>query len=342
MKSLAAPIAEGLTNGADAPSWMGPDPELSPDGLENVIHAAEVCLVCATALLDYSTSPSFSETTLTVACNAAEGLYEANHTLFRYLSWSSSPYEQLFRLVADSTDRNADYGVEIVAAHCHRIAWVFGQEVLTALNQSHVVGQTLEGKVVTCKSPFRNKWEQICDALHTVARIEYPKFLVALQCEATRARARIAAQVVPTPSTAPISELKLEDDHTGRASLVPSIGEFRQLREFLHGLNGDEFVVFEFLLARLDDAAKNDGLPRHASESDIKAVIPIDWNWTKFNTCAQWQGLQTRLNQKLKNIPLDWRVSSKKGAHLRRVKPTPKRKTKSRGKVTAKRARSSR
>ena len=105
--------------------------------------------------------------------------------------------------------------------------------------------------------------------------------------------------------------------------LVPSPAEFQRLREFAHGLSGDEAKVVALLLARLDDAAKSDGLPLRASEADVTPLIHLQGEW-KFNTSGEWKGLQTRLSKKLKAASIKWRVSSKGGAHLCRVEPSIK------------------
>lgn len=114
------------------------------------------------------------------------------------------------------------------------------------------------------------------------------------------------------------TEEKPVDDDTAGTPLLPSPVEFQRFREFAHGLSGDEAKVVELLLARLDDAAKSDGLPLKASEADVTPLIHLQGEW-KFNTSGQWKGLQTRLTNKLKLVPLNWRVSSKGGAHLCRV-----------------------
>ena len=122
-------------------------------GLAEVTHAAKLCFGMAAAILGHADLDKPNDATF----DAAEGLYEGNRVLFRGLSLSSLPINQLLCSVADSADSNADYGIGITAAHCHQMAWRYGQCVLGILHQWNVIGETLDGKVVTDHQQFRQK-----------------------------------------------------------------------------------------------------------------------------------------------------------------------------------------
>ncbi|MEK6262242.1 MAG: hypothetical protein AABP62_26895 [Planctomycetota bacterium] len=141
----------------------------------------------------------------------------------------------------------------------------------------------------------------------------------------------------------PAGQTKVQpvDDATAGTPLLPSSVEFQRFREFAHGLSGDEAKVFELLLARLDNAAKSNGLPLKASEADVTPLIHLQGEW-KFSTFNQWKGLQTRLTNKLKSVSIKWRVSARGGAHLCRTTTSPKREPSSQRKARAKPARTPR
>lgn len=282
-------------------------------GLADVTLAAKLCFDSAAAIRGHADCADL-DTPNAATFDAAEGLYEGNHVLHRGLGFPSLPINQLLLSVADPADCNADYGLGITAAHCHRTAWIYGKCVLGILHQWHVVGETLDGKVVTDHQQFRQKWGDIRHSLQALPRIEYAKFLAAFDREAAR------AQTLLRTSPAPKGEGNRVDDNAGRTPLVPSPVESQRLREFAHGLSGDEEKLVALLLARLDDAAKSDGLPLRASEADVTSLIHLQGEW-KFNTSGEWKGLQTRLSKKLKAASIKWRVSSKGGAHLCRVEP---------------------
>ena len=172
---------------------------LSHEGLESVIHAAELCFGCATAMLDYAAPDSYPRVN-DAHFSAYEGLFEGARELDRYLFPSQSPYNQLLCLASESHDRNADYGIGITAAHCHAIAWMYGKSLLEVLNRRNVVMATLDGKSAVCRRTFRETWDEIREAMKPVPRIDYAKFLAALQCEAAHARARLVESEQPTVS----------------------------------------------------------------------------------------------------------------------------------------------
>ena len=172
---------------------------LSQEGLERVIHAAELCFGCATAMLDYAAPDSYPRVN-DAHFSAYEGLFEGAWALDRYLFPSQSPYNQLLCLASESHDRNADYGIGISAAHCHAIAWMYGKSLLEVLNRRNVVMATLDGKSAVCRRTFRETWDEIREAMKPVPRIDYAKFLAALQCEAAHARARLVESDQPTVS----------------------------------------------------------------------------------------------------------------------------------------------
>lgn len=110
--------------------------------------------------------------------------------------------------------------------------------------------------------------------------------------------------------------------------LVPSPSEFQVLNEFAHGLTGEQqSTVFNLLLNRLTDAGGANGLPVRVSEIDMAVVVRESMPW-KYNSLARWQGIQRDLNSKLATASINWRVSSRGGAHLKRhERRKPKRKT---------------
>jgi hypothetical protein len=152
--------------------------------------------------------------------DAAVGLFEANRLLRRELKFSSLPTYQLLCSVADATDSNADYGIGITAAHCHQIAWRYGQCVMDTLNQWLVVGVTPDGKVVTDQQHFRQNWPDIQQSLKVLPQIEYEKFLAAFEREAARAKTRLRQTLVAatTPPAAPPTGVKPVDDDENPAA----------------------------------------------------------------------------------------------------------------------------
>ena len=133
-----------------------------------------------------------------------------------------------------------------------------------------------------------------------------------------------------TPPADPSSGAKPFDAVAG-TTLIPSLSELQQLKEFAHGLTGEqESVVFTFLLLRLEVAASGTGLPVKATVADIAKVIEKSMalsSGRKFSTWPTWSRIQRDLNTKLRKTASNWwSVSSSGGAHLKRV-ITKKRRT---------------
>lgn len=227
-------------------------------------------------------------------------------------------------------------------------------EFAVACSLANAARSTAESQTVTwtgqgCEA---EKFVDAARRLHDVFSIEMPVAIERLKS------GEIAFPADPSSGAKPVDESHGEeskppagpkgkgtpvDDNAGRTSLVPSPAEFQRFREFAHGLSQDdgEGKVFTLLLARLDDAAKSDGLPLRASEADIAPLIDKRGTW-KFNTSGEWKGLQTRLTKKLKSASIPWRVSSDDGAHLCRATLSPKRGAQPLRKAHTKRARTPR